>query len=117
MAATPHSSLRPARGRVHQRLILATHNKFSCELRRLSLQSGCLTVQPKVCFGSVYDGRRRPMLLIGDAQASVLSRLLSAQYRSDEHTSELQSLMRISYAVFCLKKKNNTIHNEETNIL
>src|SRR3546814_2120706 len=28
-------------------------------------------------------------------------------FRSDEHTSELQSLMRISYAVFCLKKKNN----------
>src|SRR3546814_5639935 len=30
------------------------------------------------------------------------------QARSEEHTSELQSLMRISYAVFCLKKKNNT---------
>src|SRR3546814_10437516 len=30
--------------------------------------------------------------------------------RSEEHTSELQSLMRISYAVFCLKKKNTTIH-------
>src|SRR3546814_9004026 len=30
------------------------------------------------------------------------------QQRSEEHTSELQSLMRISYAVFCLKKKNNT---------
>src|SRR3546814_6230838 len=29
------------------------------------------------------------------------------QARSEEHTSELQSLMRISYAVFCLKKKNN----------
>src|SRR3546814_2710142 len=29
--------------------------------------------------------------------------------RSEEHTSELQSLMRISYAVFCLKKKNNII--------
>src|SRR3546814_5537546 len=29
-----------------------------------------------------------------------------AQMRSEEHTSELQSLMRISYAVFCLKKKN-----------
>src|SRR3546814_1871225 len=28
-------------------------------------------------------------------------------HRSEEHTSELQSLMRISYAVFCLKKKNN----------
>src|SRR3546814_2606690 len=30
--------------------------------------------------------------------------------RSEEHTSELQSLMRISYAVFCLKKKRNTQH-------
>src|SRR3546814_4835404 len=30
-------------------------------------------------------------------------------YRSEEHTSELQSLMRISYAVFCLKKKNYNI--------
>src|SRR3546814_9990255 len=29
-------------------------------------------------------------------------------HRSEEHTSELQSLMRISYAVFCLKKKNTT---------
>src|SRR3546814_1893381 len=32
-----------------------------------------------------------------------------AQVRSEEHTSELQSLMRISYAVFCLKKKNTNI--------
>src|SRR3546814_9209660 len=31
--------------------------------------------------------------------------------RSEEHTSELQSLMRISYAVFCLKKTNNTLSN------
>src|SRR3546814_8345794 len=45
--------------------------------------------------------------------------------RSEEHTSELQSLMRISYAVFCLKKKkkkytehkdNRSIHNMSTNI-
>src|SRR3546814_7673622 len=32
---------------------------------------------------------------------------LPAGFRSEEHTSELQSLMRISYAVFCLKKKTN----------
>src|SRR3546814_5171773 len=32
--------------------------------------------------------------------------------RSEEHTSELQSLMRISYAVFCLKKKKITHHND-----
>src|SRR3546814_7928961 len=31
--------------------------------------------------------------------------------RSEEHTSELQSLMRISYAVFCLKKKTNNTNN------
>src|SRR3546814_4294019 len=34
--------------------------------------------------------------------------------RSEEHTSELQSLMRISYAVFCLKKKNTNIYNLST---
>src|SRR3546814_1053777 len=34
-----------------------------------------------------------------------------ASTRSEEHTSELQSLMRTSYAVFCLKKKTNSIHH------
>src|SRR3546814_4783316 len=34
--------------------------------------------------------------------------------RSEEHTSELQSLMRISYAVFCLKKKTNRENNTES---
>src|SRR3546814_5920776 len=33
--------------------------------------------------------------------------------RSEEQTSELQSLMRISYAVFCLKKQNTTTHNKD----
>src|SRR3546814_4603852 len=37
----------------------------------------------------------------------VLLSTLEHHSRSEEHTSELQSLMRISYAVFCLKKKNN----------
>src|SRR3546814_6672888 len=35
--------------------------------------------------------------------------LRAAEHRSEEHTSELQSLMRISYAVFCLKKKKKNI--------
>src|SRR3546814_2895804 len=34
--------------------------------------------------------------------------------RSEEHTSELQSLMRISYAVFCLKKQTTTINNKHS---
>src|SRR3546814_6088325 len=37
--------------------------------------------------------------------------------RSEEHTSELQSLMRISYAVFCLKKKKYTNKHNKTNII
>src|SRR3546814_9428270 len=37
-----------------------------------------------------------------------------ATHRSEEHTSELQSLMRISYAVFCLKKKTTTHSNDAT---
>src|SRR3546814_1742168 len=37
-----------------------------------------------------------------------------AVVRSEEHTSELQSLMRISYAVFCLKKKHKTYRYETT---
>src|SRR3546814_10265825 len=44
---------------------------------------------------------------------------LSSLVRSEEHTSELQSLMRISYAVFCLKKKttnNKFIKNSSTTI-
>src|SRR3546814_1210316 len=44
--------------------------------------------------------------------------LVEAVVRSEEHTSELQSLMRISYAVFCLKKKKNSMSHilqNETN--
>src|SRR3546814_6715556 len=39
---------------------------------------------------------------------TLLPRLLERAGRSEEHTSELQSLMRISYAVFCMKKKKTT---------
>src|SRR3546814_7541690 len=39
---------------------------------------------------------------------------LFSRQRSEEHTSELQSLMRISYAVFCLKKKNRTQNGQKT---
>src|SRR3546814_2503861 len=44
-------------------------------------------------------------LVVGVAAALCLAR--RRHLRSEEHTSELQSLMRISYAVFCLKQKNN----------
>src|SRR3546814_2307902 len=49
--------------------------------------------------GGAADMDRKRLFAAGTAAAFLL--------RSEEHTSELQSLMRISYAVFCLKKKKN----------
>src|SRR3546814_3364180 len=54
-----------------------------------------------------WDGRQNVHLV---PNASEEAQRLRALIRSEEHTSELQSLMRSSYAVFCLKKKKNSIH-------
>src|SRR3546814_3583998 len=48
------------------------------------------------------EGQGRPPVVEGERVVE------AGRQRSEEHTSELQSLMRISYAVFCLKKKKNT---------
>src|SRR3546814_10494694 len=54
--------------------------------------------------------------LAGQAQTgtgkSAAFLLATMNHRSEEHTSELQSLMRISYAVFCLKKKKKTTYKQ-----
>src|SRR3546814_3836234 len=47
---------------------------------------------------------------IGVSRGGSLVRKPTASYRSEEHTSELQSLMRISYAVFCLQKKTTQLN-------
>src|SRR3546814_3398945 len=57
----------------------------------------------EVEFEIVFDQPRR---IVGDADRPPRGR----ERRSEEHTSELQSLMRISYAVFCLKKKRKMQH-------
>src|SRR3546814_6375558 len=49
-----------------------------------------------------------PALMLSIAAAAIVTRVASS-HRSEEHTSELQSLMRISYAGFCLKKKKHQI--------
>src|SRR3546814_5997462 len=59
------------------------------------------------------DGDRTQPLVGGELQ--FVSILQDDVRRSEEHTSELQSLMRISYAVFCLKKKNNIQTKEQYN--
>src|SRR3546814_3146018 len=50
------------------------------------------------------------------AGAFMLGETMLPKYRSEEHTSELQSLMRNSYAVFCLKKKKKHIRIDQTHI-
>src|SRR3546814_9514555 len=82
-----------------------------------------MTVLISAYFGarfSLFDIARALIVVLAlTAIASLLVILLQASFafdsngvargifRSEEHTSELQSLMRISYAVFCLKKKKN----------
>src|SRR3546814_7803250 len=56
-------------------------------------------VRRRQAAGDVEEDRRR--------QGTAAGRHRRAGNRSEEHTSELQSLMRISYAVFCLQKKKN----------
>src|SRR3546814_2530098 len=68
--------------------------------------------------GPCRSNRHRRRKLWRSAKAESIRRLggcLSRNDRSEEHTSELQSLMRISYAVFCLKKKNKN-KTEEAHI-
>src|SRR3546814_8840044 len=60
-------------------------------------------------FAAVHD-----LPVIGGRQSHFGRHFRVGGHRSEEHTSELQSLMRISYAVFCLKKKiRNTEHGKK----
>src|SRR3546814_9705627 len=71
------------------------------------------------------DGRQGEVRYLGEFDADeatmrrIIKRLASkhehVHFRSEEHTSELQSLMRISYAVFCLKKKKQNNNKIATN--
>src|SRR3546814_7599172 len=77
----------------------------------------CLSVVLDGVAGLVAEDRRAEgrgrgvhveVGVAGDLARAQQERHLLATDRSEEHTSELQSLMRISYAVFCLKKKKKT---------
>src|SRR3546814_6473328 len=58
---------------------------------------------------AIIEEERAKRDLLTDQPKELLAAVVP--FRSDEHTSELQSLMRISYAVFCLKKKRDTLTN------
>src|SRR3546814_1347380 len=87
------------------------------DVQRLAVQ-----LEGKQCVGvgrvhAIEDGAhvRAPRRLERDHLGlNAFRRAGRHQERSEEHTSELQSLMRISYAVFCLKKKKKTIQSIRT---
>src|SRR3546814_9408371 len=76
---------------------LRTDAKFKAESRD-ALRDGYYAIGKKV------DAR------IAEQFSTIPESPLEIRARSEEHTSELQSLMRISYAVFCLKKQKTTTH-------
>src|SRR3546814_8387338 len=88
--------------------------------RRLEHRAGKAGTDP---LGTMRHQKLRPEALAIVAAGRICFRRLSgtglSNLRSEEHTSELQSLMRISYAVFCLTKKkkqltNTPIHNKQS---
>src|SRR3546814_1026451 len=62
-------------------------------------------------LGGCRSGRSQIAPIEGQSDDRSCQHRQPAQERSEEHTSELQSLMRISYAVFCLKKKKTYQHS------
>src|SRR3546814_1860938 len=97
-------------------------------IRKVADEGDFFEIQPNhaaniICGFGRIEGRtvgfvaNQPMVLAGvldissSKKAARFVRFCDA--RSEEHTSELQSLMRISYAVFCLKKKKEQMKNEQ----
>src|SRR3546814_3356013 len=88
---------------------------------RCALVTGVQTCALPICASTVADGKRPSSTRVFGlasrgqnelGQCSLWNEgasIASCRFRSEEHTSELQSLMRISYAVFCLQK-NTTLH-------
>src|SRR3546814_5446666 len=106
---------RPVAGRAHL---------FECPARQADIMGGLVGVQKRAALlriggpGDLVVHLRRSPVAMQTATANVAARQARmgamgrvrgrSKMRSEEHTSELQSLMRISYAVFCLKKKKHT---------
>src|SRR3546814_8596528 len=94
--AVQHQHLRPAEQRGVEREA-GVFGRGADEHDRAALDEG----QEAVLLRTI-----EAVYLIDEQQGALARRRHLLGIRSEEHTSELQSLMRISYAVFCLKKKN-----------
>src|SRR3546814_2770911 len=87
--------------------VIATMIPYAAEIYPVQLRgtgSGVIAASSK--FGGILGAA------VGVAGLFEYFELSALLIRSEEHTSELQSLMRISYAVFCLQKKTKTMYNK-----
>src|SRR3546814_7003322 len=99
-----------------ERVCLLALNSLELPLKKSSSRGACRTPKSRksVAKFSRPDDVTQVMELsamidLSESRYYLVTAFLRLESsRSEEHTSELQSLMRISYAVFCLKKKNTT---------
>src|SRR3546814_1917720 len=103
--AAPEEGTDPRRGRrgeaVAHRAAMGGDGQVPATVRRRGLYER-ISDRPRMARGARHPYLRRHQR---DHEGTDRADALTARARSEEHTSELQSLMRISYAVFCLKKK------------
>src|SRR3546814_8038382 len=105
-------------------LKIGTDNRITVAVPQAEMGQGVWTVLPQIladALGANWSMVGVEPAPIGPAYANeLLLRRLEEMalpgWRSEEHTSELQSLMRISYAVFCLKKKTTSTCIQPTHI-
>src|SRR3546814_10309498 len=86
--------------------VLASHARLSAAYPVVMVEGAGSPAEINLRAGDIAN--------MGFAEAVDCPVLLIADIRSEEHTSELQSLMRTSYAVFCLKKKNHQVRHPST---
>src|SRR3546814_4652496 len=100
--------------------ICLTPIAFICAVKRMKFRS-CMSTRSGTAK-MISPTLAEPDLLLASRMVEARLRMADllalhlVDVRSEEHTSELQSLMRISYAVFCLKKKKKNTH-QYTNLL
>src|SRR3546814_10685813 len=105
--STLTDTLFPCTTLFRSRPTIATGCRSDDELVQEEVFGPVLTVQ-------IAEDAAHALALANDSQYALVAGIYTTNFsaahrlaRSEEHTSELQSLMRISYAVFCLKKKNS----------
>src|SRR3546814_5985457 len=95
-----------------KRAVCIQEDKACCRNLHLHLRAGSNLSTPRVRQASPFNVRSE--MRSTEAKFPIVGSGPSLR-RSEEHTSELQSLMRISYAVFCLKKKKKTSQTHQQN--